>query len=86
MWSIPDPLVIGEVKTYIESIDEARNDIEKLIEKIKIIEKIYNKKTELSVFSIANVPQNVLEFLKEITEKYGIIFIYGKGLREELLV
>lgn len=81
-----DPLVIGEVKTYIESIDEAKNDIEKLIEKINIIGKIYNKKVELSILSIANVSQNVLDFLKENTEKYGIKFLYGKEIKEEILL
>jgi hypothetical protein len=81
-----EPLVVGEVKTYIENIEDAKNYIEKLIEKIKIVERIYNKKVELSIFSIANVPQNVLNILKELTEKYKIRFIYGKELKEELLI
>jgi chromosome segregation ATPase len=81
-----EPLVVGEVKTYVENIEDAKNCIEKLIEKIKIVEKVYNKKVELSIFSIANVPQNVLNILKELTEKYGIRFIYGKELKEELLI
>ena len=76
-----DPLVVGEVTTYIETEEEALKEVRKVLERVKVAEKIYGRKALLKVLSVANAPANVIETLREHTRKHGITLIYGKELQ-----
>jgi predicted nuclease with TOPRIM domain len=41
-----DPIVVGQVTTYISSIEEAKNELNKLLEDVRFVEKITGRKVE----------------------------------------
>jgi len=73
-----DPLVVGEVTTNIRDIEEARYEIDKIIEDIKFAEEVFNKKIFLAVLAVEVVSEDLVQLIEEVTEKHGILFIYGK--------
>jgi cytochrome c556 len=73
-----DPLVVGEVTTNIRNIEEARYEINKIIEDIKFAEEVFNRKIFLAVLAVEVVSEDLVQLIKEETEKHGILFIYGK--------
>ncbi|MCX8169443.1 MAG: hypothetical protein N3E39_04510 [Candidatus Methanomethylicia archaeon] len=75
-----DPLIIGEVTTYIRSINEAKEEVEKLLEKKKVIEAIYKRPIEILILSVANIEGNLLKILEEIAKEHNIMIITGKSL------
>ncbi len=75
-----DPLVVGEVTTYVSEIDEARKEVNKVLERIKIAEKVSNRKTELALLAVANAPSDVINELRKLTKKHKITLVYGRKL------
>ena len=76
-----DPLIIGEVTTYIRSGEEARKEIEKLTEKRQEIEKIHGRKAEITILAAANVEKEALKTLEEIAGEKGITLIVGREVK-----
>jgi len=76
-----DPLIIGEVTTYIRSSEEARKEIEKLTEKKQEIEKIHGRKAEITILAAANVEKEALKTLEEIAGEKGITLIVGREVK-----
>ena len=76
-----DPLIIGEVTTYIRSSEEARKEIEKLTEKRQEIEKIHGRKAEITILAAANVEKEALKTLEEIAGEKGITLIVGREVK-----
>ncbi len=75
-----DPLVVGEVTTYVDKVDEARKEVNKVLERIKVAEKISNRKVELALLAAANAPSDVIHELRELTKKHRITLVYGREL------
>jgi len=79
-----DPLVVGEVTTYLDNIEEARKEIKKVLEDEEIAEKKFNKKVDIKILAVANTPFNILEEIKKLTKENNIMFIFGKELVQEI--
>jgi len=79
-----DPLIVGEVTTYIRDEQEAKNEVEKLLKKKEIIETIYKRKVEMLILAVANIEPHALEFLKEITKKENIKLLTGREIRSKI--
>ncbi|WP_449462621.1 hypothetical protein PQ610_00690 [Tardisphaera miroshnichenkoae] len=77
-----EPLVVGEVTTYVKSKDEAQAEFEKLADHVAIAEKRYNKKALMKLLSVGNAPSEAVEYLKAKCKEAGVIFVYGKELIE----
>jgi len=73
-----DPLVVGQVTTYISSIDEAKSELDKLLEDVRFIERITGKKVFMAILAVENAPSDVVEFLEAECEKLGLKFIPGR--------
>ncbi|MCD6444364.1 hypothetical protein CW710_00835 [Candidatus Bathyarchaeota archaeon] len=76
-----DPLIIGEVTTYIRSRDEATREVEKLLEKKRMIESIFERKAEMTILTVANIEEEALQFLEELAKKNGITLFVGRDVR-----
>jgi hypothetical protein len=75
-----DPLVVGEVTTYISDIEEAKKEVSKVLEHVRICERIYNRGTEFALLAIANAPFGVVEELKKLAKEQKITLIYGREI------
>ena len=76
-----DPLIIGEVTTYIRSRDEAKREVEKLLEKKRVMESIFGRRAEMTILTVANIEEEVLQFLEELAKKNGITLFAGRKVR-----
>ncbi|MEM1683474.1 MAG: hypothetical protein QXZ16_02710 [Ignisphaera sp.] len=77
-----DPLVVGEVTTYIDSIENARKELNKVLEDIKFAESIFNRRVFMAILAVENIPKDVAEFLEEECRRHGIKLIYGKEIEK----
>jgi len=75
-----DPLIVGEVTTYIRDEQEAKNEVEKLLKKKEAIETIYKRKVEMLILAVANIEPHALKLLKEITKKENITLLTGREI------
>ena len=73
-----DPLIVGEVTITLRSIEEAKNQLEKLNIATNAAEKFTNKKTYLKVLSVEFANEEVANFLKEKCKEEGIYLILGR--------
>jgi len=75
-----EPLTVGEATLYIGDLDEAKRELEKLLKRIEIAEKVVGKKAILKILAIGNTSKEVLEHLKIITKQQNIRLVYGREL------
>ena len=73
-----DPLVVGQVTTYISNVDEAKSELDKLLEDVEFVERITGKKVFMAILAVENAPRDVVEFLEAECEKLGLKFIPGR--------
>jgi len=77
-----DPLVVGEATTFIKSIEEAKSEVEKILNRKKIVEEKTGKKTFLLILAVSSSTEEVSEYLKKITEENNIKLVFGKEIKE----
>jgi hypothetical protein len=77
-----DPLLVGEVTTGVVSLEEARREINKLLERVNFVKEMYERDVDIKILAIANVGAEAVEFLREIAEKHGIMVIIGREIKE----
>jgi len=73
-----DPLLVGEVTTYLGTVDEAKSELEKLLERSKIIEGMFKRSVKFKVLAVANVKEGIAQVLKDLAEKNGVLLIVGR--------
>jgi len=73
-----DPVVVGQVTTYISSIEEAKNELNKLLEDVRFVEKITGRKVFMAILAVENAPEEVAKFLEAECEKLNVKFIPGR--------
>ena len=73
-----EPLVIGEVTTTIRTVEEAEDEIRKLLENVNAIEKIHGTKHYAKLIAVEVAPEEVAEHLKKRAEELGIVLILGR--------
>jgi len=76
-----DPLIVGEVTTFIGSVEAAEKEVNKLLFRIRIVEEKYGRSVEMSFLAVENAEKDALERLKQLCEEHGIRLIYGKEIR-----
>jgi hypothetical protein len=75
------PLVVGEVTLKIESEEEAKKELEKLMKKVRIAERIFGK-PEFIFLVVANASKEAEELLRKICGENGIRLVLGKEIEE----
>jgi septation ring formation regulator EzrA len=73
-----DPLVVGQVTTYISTIEEARKELEKLLEDVEFVEKITGRKVFMAILAVENTPPEVSRFLEDECERHKVKYIQGR--------
>ncbi|RLG71668.1 MAG: hypothetical protein DRO11_03995, partial [Methanobacteriota archaeon] len=81
-----DPFLVGEVTTYIGSPGEAEREVEKLLERARLLEEIFERRVEIKVMAVVNLERKVSEVLRKLSDKHGILLIAGGDKRGEMLV
>jgi predicted nucleic acid-binding Zn-ribbon protein len=69
-----DPLIVGEVTSYADSIDE----VSKLIKKVKLVRDRFNKEPKHVLLIITNIKRDVYDDMLREAESNGIEVIIGK--------
>ncbi|MBS7635422.1 hypothetical protein KEJ34_08100 [Candidatus Bathyarchaeota archaeon] len=80
-----EPLVIGEATVSIRSIDEAEKEIEKIVERVRIVEEKYGRKPLLTILSVARVTPEASGVLRTLAEKSGVKLVLAKEIEEYTL-
>jgi len=73
-----DPLVVGQVTTYISNVDEAKSELDKLLEDVRFVERLTGKKVFMAILAVENAPRDVVEFLEAECENLDVRFIPGR--------
>ncbi|MGB9760613.1 MAG: hypothetical protein ACP5KW_10005 [Thermoproteota archaeon] len=79
-----DPLVVGDVTTYLGTVEQAREEIHKILYDEEVVERKFKRKVEYKVLAVANAPSNVLEELRKLTKESNITFIFGREVVQEI--
>ena len=78
-----DPLLVGEVTTFLGSSDEAEREVEKLLRRSREVEKLLGKGVEYRVLAVANLTSEASKALRKMSERYGILIIVGREMEGE---
>lgn len=70
-----EPLIVGEVTTYLASPKEAEKETEKLLERVRAVENIYGRRAEIKVMAVANLEKEASKVLEKLSEKHGILLL-----------
>jgi hypothetical protein len=57
-----DPLLVGEVTTGVASLEDARREIDKLLERVNFVKEMYGRDVDIKILAIANVGAEAVEF------------------------
>jgi hypothetical protein len=79
-----DPLVVGEITDYIKSRDEAESEVEKLRDRVSLVEGRYGRRVMLAVLVVATASEEVSSYLREVAGRNGILIVLGREIREKL--
>jgi len=69
-----DPLIVGKVTSYADSIDE----VSKLVKKVKLVRDRFNKEPKHILLIITNIKRDVYDDMLREAESNGIEVIIGK--------
>jgi len=75
-----DPLVVGEVTTYIDSIERVEEELSKVLDDVKFVESMFGSKVYMAVLAVENVSKEVVKYLEERCRRYNIKLIYGREI------
>jgi hypothetical protein len=79
-----DPLVVGEITNYIKSRDEAESEVEKLRDRVSLVEGRYGRRVMLAVLVVATASEEVSSYLREVAGRNGILVVLGREIRKKL--
>jgi len=81
-----DPLVVGEVTTYIESEEKAMDEVGKVVRRADLAQRRFGRKVEYAFLAVGNVPKDVLEKLREEARRNNIELVFGRAIEAQELV
>jgi CO dehydrogenase/acetyl-CoA synthase gamma subunit (corrinoid Fe-S protein) len=73
-----DPVVVGQVIIYISSIEEAKNELNKLLEDVNFVEKMTGRKVFMAILAVRNASEEVAKFLETECKKLNVKLIMGR--------
>lgn len=71
------PLVVGEFTTYIGSAEKAKGEVDKLLERVRMVEEVYCRSVELKVLAVANLGCEAAEASEKLVDRYGLMVLTG---------
>jgi hypothetical protein len=73
-----NPLVVGEVKTTIRTVEEAEREIKKLLDNVAYAEKAAGIKHYTKVLAVEVAPGEVAEYLERRARELDVILVLGR--------
>jgi uncharacterized coiled-coil DUF342 family protein len=75
-----DPLIVGEVTTYIGSVEGVKEEVGKVLEDVGFVESMFGSKVYMAVLAVENVSEDVVKYLEDECRRYNIRLIYGREI------
>jgi uncharacterized protein YoxC len=79
-----EPLVVGEVTLAVKDVGDAEREVEKVMRRVGLVERIFGRRVFMAVLSVANLYPEAADTLKSLTARNGIRLILGREIKEEL--
>jgi len=81
-----EPLVVGEVTTHIATAEAAKAEVEKLLRRVRLVERKYGRKVDLVVLTASTVTPEAHEELRRSSKEHGIRLVLGREIEERLTI
>jgi uncharacterized protein YoxC len=79
-----EPLVVGEVTLAVKDVGDAEREVEKVMRRVGLVERIFGRRVFMAVLSVTNLYPEAADTLKSLTARNGIRLILGREIKEEL--
>ncbi|MEL9998056.1 MAG: hypothetical protein QXH99_06150 [Sulfolobales archaeon] len=75
-----DPLIVGEVTTYIGSVEGVKEEVGKVLEDVRFVESMFGSKVYMAVLAVENISEDVVKYLEDECRRYNIRLVYGREI------
>jgi uncharacterized protein YoxC len=79
-----EPLVVGEVTLAVKDVGDAEREVEKVMRRVGLVERIFGRRVFMAVLSVANLYPEAADTLKSLAARNGIRLILGREIKEAL--
>jgi uncharacterized protein YoxC len=79
-----EPLVVGEVTLAVKDVGDAEREVEKVMRRVGLVERIFGRRVFMAVLSVANLYPEAADILKSLAARNGIRLILGREIKEAL--
>jgi uncharacterized protein YoxC len=79
-----EPLVVGEVTLAVKDVGDAEREVEKVMRRVGLVERVFGRRVFMAVLSVANLYPEAADTLKSLTARNGIRLILGREIKEAL--
>jgi uncharacterized protein YoxC len=79
-----EPLVVGEVTLAVKDVGDAEREVEKVMRRVGLMERVFGRRVFVAVLSVANLYPEVADTLKSLAARNGIRLILGREMKEAL--
>jgi uncharacterized protein YoxC len=79
-----EPLVVGEVTLAVKDVGDAEREVEKVMRRVGLMERVFGRRVFMAVLSVANLYPEAADTLKSLAARNGIRLILGREIKEEL--
>jgi uncharacterized protein YoxC len=79
-----EPLVVGEVTLAVKDVGDAESEVEKVMRRVGLVERVFGRRVFMAVLSVANLYPEAADALKSLAARNGIRLILGREIKEEL--
>jgi uncharacterized protein YoxC len=79
-----EPLVVGEVTLAVKDVGDAEREVEKVMRRVGLMERVFGRRVFVAVLSVANLYPEAADTLKSLAARNGIRLILGREIKEAL--
>jgi uncharacterized protein YoxC len=79
-----EPLVVGEVTLAVKDVGDAEREVEKVMRRVGLMERVFGRRVFVAVLSVANLYPEAADTLKSLAARNGIRLILGREMKEAL--
>jgi uncharacterized protein YoxC len=79
-----EPLVVGEVTLAVKDVGDAEREVEKVMRRVGLVERVFGRRVFMAVLSVANLYPEAADILKSLAARNGIRLILGREIKEAL--
>jgi uncharacterized protein YoxC len=79
-----EPLVVGEVTLAVKDVGDAEREVEKVMRRVGLVERVFGRRVFMAVLSVANLYPEAADTLKSLAARNGIRLILGREIKEAL--